>query len=137
MKNFNIKIGVAPTRRNIFSREEAFRLKGEIYKRLSEIGIDYVDIEDVNDEGLLIGDETIEKVVEKFKSEKVDALFFPHVNFGTEDLVCKVAKEFNVPVLIWGPRDGDPTKEGYRLTDSQCGLFAKGKVLRRFKIQFN
>ncbi len=137
MKKYSVKIGVAPTRRNIFSKEEAFRLKEETYRKLQELGVDYVDIEDLNDEGLLIGDEMVSKTVEKFKREKVDGLFFPHVNFGTEDLVCKVAKELNVPVLIWGPRDGDPTKEGYRLTDSQCGLFATGKVLRRFKIPFN
>lgn len=137
MKRHDIKIGVAPTRRNIFSRSEALRLKGEIYKRLDELKVPYVDIEDINEEGLLFGHETLEKAVEKFKREKVDGLFFPHVNFGTEDLVCKVAKALNVPVLIWGPRDGSPTSEGYRLTDSQCGLFATGKVLRRFRIPFN
>lgn len=137
MKKYDIKIGVAPTRRNIFSKSSALQLKEEIYHKLEELNVPYVGIEDINDEGLLFGNDSVEKVVEKFKREKVDGVFFPHVNFGTEDLVCKVAKELNVPVLIWGPRDGAPTKEGYRLTDSQCGLFATGKVLRRFKIPFN
>jgi L-fucose isomerase-like protein len=137
MKKYDFKIGVAPTRRNIFSKDEALRLKGQIYKRLAELKVPYVDIEDVNEEGLLFGDDSLEKVIEKFKREKVDGIFFPHVNFGTEDLVCKVAKALNVPVLLWGPRDGSPTTEGYRLTDSQCGLFATGKVLRRFRIPFN
>ena len=137
MQKSIVKIGVAPTRRNIFSKKEALRLKGELYSRLRELEVDFVDIEDLNDEGLLIGDEMIDKVVEKFQREKVDGVFFPHLNFGTEDLVCKVAQRLKVPALIWGPRDGDPTKEGYRLTDSQCGLFATGKVLRRFHIPFN
>ena len=137
MREFNVKIGIAPTRRNIFSKDEALRLKSDIYKRLDDLGVSYVDIDDINDEGLLIGEDTVDRIIEKFSREKVDALFFPHVNFGTEDLVCKVAKAIDVPVLIWGPRDGDPTEEGYRLTDSQCGLFATGKVLRRFKVPFN
>jgi L-fucose isomerase-like protein len=137
MQKSKIKIGVAPTRRNIFSKKEALRLKSDLYNKLRALEVDFVDIEDLNDEGLLIGDEMIDKVVEKFRNENVDGLFFPHLNFGTEDLVCKVAQKLKVPVLIWGPRDGDPTKEGYRLTDSQCGLFATGKVLRRFRIPFN
>ena len=137
MKKSVVRIGVAPTRRNIFSKKEALRLKSDLYIKLRELEVDFVDIEDLNEEGLLIGDEMVDKVVEKFRREKVDGLFFPHLNFGTEDLVCKVAQKLNVPVLIWGPRDGDPTKEGYRLTDSQCGLFATGKVLRRFRIPFN
>lgn len=137
MFKYDIKLGVAPTRRNLFSKEEALRLKAEIYSKLNKMGISYVDIESVNDEGLLFGEETIEKVVSKFANAKVDAVFFPHVNFGTEDLVAKVARALNKPVLIWGPRDGAPLSDGKRMTDSQCGVFATGKVLRRFKIPFN
>ena len=37
-----------------------------------------------------------------------------------------------LPVLLWGPRDERPDENGVRLRDSQCGLFATGKVLRRF-----
>lgn len=137
MKNFELKLGVAPTRRNLFSREEAMRLKDVVYKRLADMGVDFVGIEDCTPEGLLIGEETVDSVVEKFRRAKVDGIFFPHVNFGTEDIVCKVAKALGVPVLIGGPRDGELTSEGFRLTDSQCGLFATGKVLRRFKVPFN
>ncbi len=137
MKDFNIKLGVAPTRRNLFSKTEAHRLKNEIYTKLGKMGVNYVGIEDCTAEGLLIGEETVAQVVAKFKEENVDGVFFPHVNFGTEDLVCKVAKEMGLPVLIGGLRDGELTAQGHRLTDSQCGLFATGKVLRRFKIPFN
>lgn len=137
MKNNSIIIGVAPTRRNIFSKDSAMALKTATYTRLSEIGINYVNIEDINSEGLLFQEEDVEKIVAKFSQNKVDALFFPHTNFGTEDLVCKVAAALNKPVLIWGPRDGAPNADGSRLTDSQCGLFATGKVLRRFRIPFN
>jgi L-fucose isomerase-like protein len=42
----------------------------------------------------------------------------------------------NLPVLLWGPRDERPDEKGIRLRDSQCGLFAKGKVLRRFRVPF-
>ena len=38
--------------------------------------------------------------------------------------------------MIWGPRDESPLGDGSRLRDSQCGLFATGKVLRRFRCKF-
>ena len=50
--------------------------------------------------------------------------------------MARLAKELNVPVLLWGPRDERPDEDGIRLRDSQCGLFATGKVLRRFRIPF-
>ena len=137
MFKYDVKIGVAPTRRNLFSKEEALRLKAEVYQRLTQLGVHYIDIEDINGDGLLFGEGSVEKTVAKFKREEVDALFFPHVNFGTEDFVAKVAGALRKPVLLYGPRDGAPTPEGTRLTDSQCGLFATGKVLRRFQVPFN
>jgi L-fucose isomerase-like protein len=66
----------------------------------------------------------------------VDALFAPHVNFGCEDAVAKTAKLLGKPVLLWGPRDDAPDFMGNRLTDSQCGVFATGKVLRQFGVPF-
>ncbi len=39
-------------------------------------------------------------------------------------------------MLLWGPRDERPDENGIRLRDSQCGLFATGKVLRRFQVPF-
>jgi len=106
MKQFKLKLGVAPTRRNLFSREEALRQKDAIYERLDGLDIDYTGIEDCTPEGLLFGEETVDAVVSKFRAEQVDGVFFPHVNFGTEDLVGKAAMQLGLPVLIGGPRDG-------------------------------
>ncbi len=131
-----IRIGYAPTRRSIFSAPAALEFRKLIADRLVELGIDFVDIDDINDEGLLFDDDGMYKAVEKFKREKIDGLFLPHANFGTEYECARLAKELNVPVLLWGPRDERPDENGMRLRDSQCGLFATGKVLRRFKVPF-
>ena len=132
----HIKLGYAPTRRSIFSAPAALEYRKLTADRLRELGIDFVDIDDINDEGLLFDDEGMMKIAEKFKKEKVDGLFLPHANFGTEYECARLAKELNVPVLLWGPRDERPDKNGMRLRDSQCGLFATGKVLRRFRVPF-
>lgn len=131
-----VKIGFAPTRRSIFSAPDAIKYAGLTRDKLNELGVEFVDITDINDEGLLYDEADRIKIAEKFRNEKIDGLFFPHCNFGTEYEVARLAKELNVPVLLWGPRDERPDENGIRLRDSQCGLFATGKVLRRFRVPF-
>ena len=46
------------------------------------------------------------------RREQVDALFFPHCNFGSEGVVGQVAAALNVPVLLYGPRDDAPALDG-------------------------
>ena len=131
-----IKIGFAPTRRSIFSAPDALKYANLTRERLNELGIEFVDITDINEEGLLFDEEGRLKIEEKFRREGIDGLFFPHCNFGTEYVVARMARSMNLPVLIWGPRDERPDEKGIRLRDSQCGLFATGKVLRRFQVPF-
>ncbi len=131
-----IKLGFAPTRRSIFSAPDAVKYRKLTAERLHELDIDFVDITDINEEGLLYDDEDRIKIAEKFKAEKVDGLFLPHCNFGTEFECARLAKDLNVPVLLWGPLDERPEPDGTRLRDTQCGLFATGKVLRRFRVPF-
>lgn len=131
-----IKLGFAPTRRSIFSAPDAIKYGNLTRDRLKELGVDFADITDINEEGLLYNDEDMQKVAAKFREEQVDGLFIPHCNFGTEYIVARLAKELKVPVLLWGPRDERPDEKGIRLRDSQCGLFATGKVLRRFQVPF-
>lgn len=132
----DVKLGVICTRREIFSKEDALHYKKLILDKLTEMKVDYVDIEDINEEGLLFDEHDVEAIVDKMQKAKIDALFFPHCNFGTEDLVAKVARRFQLPILLWGPRDEAPLADGSRLRDSQCGLFATGKILRRFECKF-
>jgi L-fucose isomerase-like protein len=131
-----VKIGYAPTRRRIFSVEDAIKYKVLIADKMRSLGLEFVDLEDVNEEGLLRCAEDVQPVVDKFRREKIDALFIPHCNFGSEHSCAKVAREMNVPTLLWGPRDEAPLADGSRLRDSQCGLFATGKVLRRMQVPF-
>lgn len=136
MKHAVVRIGLAPTRRSIFSAPAAEEYANKTRNRLQDLGVEFVDIDDIASDGLLHDDQDRIAIAQKFKEEKIDGLFFPHGNFGTEYEVARLAKELNVPVLLWGPRDERPDEKGIRLRDSQCGLFATGKVLRRFKVPF-
>ena len=71
-----IKLGYAPTRRSIFSAPDAIKYRGLTAQRLTELGVDFVDITDINEEGLLYNDADMLKIAEKFKAEKIDGLFY-------------------------------------------------------------
>lgn len=131
-----MKLGYVPTRRSIFSAPDAIKYRGLTADRLKELGIDFVDITDINEEGLLYDDNDVEKIAEKFEKEGVDGLLLAHCNFGTEYVCARLAKRLGLPVLLWGPLDERPEPDGVRLRDTQCGLFATGKVLRRFRVPF-
>lgn len=131
-----IVLGFAPTRRSIFSAPDAVKYANLSRARLKELGVEFVDITDISADGLLHNDDDRVKIEEKFKAAGVDGIFCPHTNFGTEYEVARLCKNMGLPVLLWGPRDERPDENGVRLRDSQCGLFATGKVLRRFRVPF-
>ena len=66
----------------------------------------------------------------------MNGILLAHCNFGTEYVCARLAKKIGLPVLLWGPLDERPEPDGVRLRDTQCGLFATGKVLRRFRVPF-
>ena len=136
-----LRLGIVPTRREAFSNPLAFEQKKQILARMKELETTLhftgVYVEDLNEEGLLMRYDEAFTVAEKMREAKVDALFIPHCNFGEESAVARLAKELNVPVLIWGPRDGVPNGLEWRPTDSQCGMFASTKVLQRYGVTFS
>lgn len=132
----NVKLGFVPTRRSIFSAPDAIKYRGLTADRFRELGIDFVDITDINEEGLLYDDQDVDKIAAKFRAEDVDGIMLAHCNFGTEYVCARLAKKLGLPVLLWGPLDERPEPDGVRLRDTQCGLFATGKVLRRFQVPF-
>ena len=114
-----VTIGFAPTRRNLFSAAAAIEYANLTRQKMDELAIDYVDILDINEDGLLYDDEGVEKIAEKFKAAKIDGLFLANENFGTEYACARLAKKLDVPVLLWGPKDETPAADGSRLRDTQ------------------
>jgi len=135
-ENYNIKLGLIPTSRQVYNREDTIKYKNLIKEKLKELEIDFVDIDWLNEDGLLYDPRDVETIYKRFKSDEIDALFCPHCNFGMEEAVAKLAKSVNKPFLLWGPRDEAPTPEGDRLRDSLCGIFATSKVLKIMNVPF-
>lgn len=93
----SVKIGFAPTRRSIFSAPDAVKYANLTRERLKELGVEFVDITDINEEGLFYDEADREKIQEKFRRENVKGIFFPHGNFGTEYVCARLAKEMGLP----------------------------------------
>lgn len=102
MQKTTIRLGYCPTRRDVFSREEAMRYGRLVKETLAGHPVELVDLAGINEEELLFRDADVPAVVEKFRAADVDALFFPHCNFGSETR----ARWHGIPaaVLLWGPR---------------------------------
>lgn len=145
----HLTIGIAPIRRDvpIFSPELARWSKNRFMGRILEIlnsisNLTLVDISWLNEDGILCDVGQVNAVAQYFIEKKVDALFIPHANFGLEEAAAKLAKKLNVPVLLWGPRDGSPdnsipVRPENDFLDVQCGLFATGRALLRYGIPFS
>lgn len=149
MLNYKLKIGVLPLRRLIkeppkrigmFQSDYAIDNKNAtlqyLRKNYEDENTQFLDLEWLNEEGLLRLPEDCERVADYFKQEKVDALFIVNCNFGEERCASEVAKKLNVPTLLWGPRDRIFTND-LRYTDTQCGLFAISKGLKRANVKFS
>lgn len=135
-EKYNIKLGLAPTSRSVYSRDDTLKYKNLTKEKLKQLNIDFVDIDWLNDDGLLYDPRDVDVIVKRFNEEEIDALFCPHCNFGMEEAVAKLAKKMNKPFLLWGPRDEVPTIDGARLRDSLCGIFATSKVLKILNVPF-
>jgi L-fucose isomerase-like protein len=134
-----ITIGLMPTRRPVFKIEtarEEYNIIIPIIRRQLPEYVRFVDVEDICDQGMGAFQEDIQKVVEKFKAANVDALFFPFCDFGCEEVVVGVAKQFMLPTLIWGTKDRVSTF-ARREKETQCGLFAATKVLLNYGVTFS
>ncbi|NCC48019.1 MAG: sugar isomerase [Clostridia bacterium] len=138
-----ITVGIAPTRRDFFpSPVNARANKGPIMARLRELleqmgDVEIVDIDSINEEGLLVETSDVPAVVRLFRERGVDALILPHTNFGQEEPIGKLAKALGVPTLLWGPRDERPPADApNRQADIQCGLFASSRALQRYGVPF-
>lgn len=137
---FQIVLGFVPTRRSIFDKEPAVKNKMAVRNAIDGLiddSVKIIDIDWLNEDGFLVDQRDVKRVVEHFRQKNVDAIFIPHCNFGSEEVVGKLAKAVNKPVLLWGPRDEMPPSDfAIRQTDTQCGLFASSKALLRYGVPF-
>ncbi|MCI8598641.1 MAG: hypothetical protein HFJ10_09405 [Lachnospiraceae bacterium] len=130
------KLGVCPIGKVLFSHKDTLHQKEEIYRKLDELSIPYVTIENEIPDGIIRTMDQVDLAVASLKEQGADALFIPHCNFGTEGAAGLIAKKLGLPTLLWAPRDETPLSDGVRLRDSLCGCFATSRVLQLMDVPF-
>lgn len=140
MYQAKITLGVLHTKRGFLDVQTAIAQKNACMEAISRIHPDVVrlvTIDDVVENGIIDNESRAPAVVDKFSREKVDAIFVHFCDFGDEGSVADVVSKFDVPVLVWGARDAYPNSETKRGRDTQCGMFAATKVLRRYGVRYS
>lgn len=141
MIDHRIILGYVPVLRDMFPAPAASALEQKIRHRLKDIlsrqhDVELVAVDEIIPGGILCSIQNVEEIEHHFREKHVDAVFFPHCNFGQEEPVAQLAKRLALPVLLWGPRDPAPEGEAFRIYDTQCGLFATSKALTRAHVPF-
>lgn len=133
-------LGVVPVKRSFLSMEEAVKQKARfmsVIRRVKQELVEIVDVDDIVDQGILYEQDKVPAVVDKLKKAGIEALFLPFCDFGEEQAAAAVAAAFRVPVLVWGARDERPNTFQARGRDTQCGMFAATKVMRRYGVTYS
>ncbi len=146
MLNYQVKVGLAPMRRDVTPRpgifnwekaeERGHRIVKYIEEHFASDNVRFVDLKGINPVDVMYNEDDAEKVIERFRAEKVDAVVIINCNFGNEEIAAQVAGALNVPTMIWAPMEDEFLPDGSRFCDSQCGMFGVSRILQRNNIPF-
>ena len=149
MFDYKVKIGLVPLRRDATNRpaktfltwvsaeERGHRFVDYIEKNFTNENVEFVDTKGLGCNDLIYNEESVAATIERFKAEKVDAVFIINANFGNEEAAADLAKAMDLPVCIWAPLDDEYYVDGMRPTDSQCGSFGLSRQMQRYHIPFS
>ncbi len=145
MLNYQVRIGLAPLRRDVTPRpgifnwqkaeERAKRLTAYIKEQYADNNVSFADVAGINDRDIIITERDADLAAERFRD--VDAVFIINCNFGNEEAAARLAGKLGKPVLLWAPLDEEFSPDGMRYTDSQCGMFGISRQLQRCNIPFS
>ena len=85
---------------------------------------------------MLFDDSHRAPIVEKFRAEGVDGIIAATPTLVPSTSAPALPASSVCPCRCQAPRDRRLRPDGTRLCDSQCGLFATGKVPCRFQVPF-
>ncbi|MCX8187494.1 MAG: L-fucose/L-arabinose isomerase family protein [Nitrososphaeria archaeon] len=134
-----VKLGFVPLHRYPFDEKWGVEIRRRVIESVSKIpGVRLIyPGEDLTKMGLVWDDDDAEKVIDFFKSEKVDGLLIGTMTFGDELAGARVAEEFKgYPIAVFGTKEPEPLPGGFRRSDSFCGTLSLTSGLYRREIPF-
>jgi L-fucose isomerase-like protein len=134
-----IKIGFVPAHRDPFDEPWATQMRKrclEAFSRIPNLEIIVPDAR-LTSKGLVRDDADADKTIALFKEKGIDGLIVGTMTFGDEVSALAVAQAFdNIPLLLFGTKEGPFTRDGARKSDSFCGTLSVSSGLVRRKMPF-
>jgi len=142
MMQEKIRIGFVPAHREPFNEEWATDMRKRTLKTLESISKKMemevvVPEESLTPKGLVRDDSDAEKVIELFKNKDLAGIIIGTMTFGEEIPAITIAEKMpEMPVLLFGTKEGAFTEDGGRRSDSFCGTLSIASGLYRRAIPF-
>jgi L-fucose isomerase-like protein len=93
--------------------------------------------EQLTRQGCVRDDQDAEKTIRLFQKKRIDGLMIGTMTFGDEVSALALASAFpDLPVLLFGTKEGAFTAQGCRRADSFCGTLSISSGLYRRRIPF-
>ncbi len=134
-----VKIGFVPAHREPFDEMWAADMRKRCLQAFA--GIDNLEIivpdATLTRGGCVRDDKDAEKTIELFSEKNIDGLIIGTMTFGDEVSALAIASAFqDLPVMLFGTKEGDFTADGGRRSDSFCGTLSISSGLHRRQIPF-
>ncbi|RPJ61181.1 MAG: hypothetical protein EHM12_05540, partial [Dehalococcoidia bacterium] len=134
-----IRVGFVPSHRDPFDEDWAVKMRKRCLDALSHIPRLEIIVPDekITSKGLVRDDADAEKTIRLFNEKKIDGLLIGTMTFGDEISALSIAQSFrDLPLLLFGTKEGPFTRDGARRSDSFCGTLSVSSGLHRRKISF-
>ncbi|MCL4378433.1 MAG: L-fucose/L-arabinose isomerase family protein [Actinobacteria bacterium] len=134
-----LRLGFIPSHRSFFNEDWAEKMRDRVVKVLDDIeDADFIiPDKDLIPNGVVRDPDDAKKVINLFKNSSIDGFIIGTMTFGDEMAAMDIVESFpNVPILLFGTKEGPFTPEGSRLSDSFCGTISIASGLNRRKIKF-
>ena len=137
-----LRIGFVPAHREPFSEEWAIDMRRRTLKALESISKEnnmeiIAPEESLTPKGLVRDDSDAKKVIELFKTKDLAGILIGTMTFGDELSAITIAEKMpEMPILLFGTKEGAFTQDGNRRSDSFCGTLSVASGLYRRGIPF-
>lgn len=134
-----LKIGFVPAHREPFNEDWAVDMRRRCLSALKKVPNVEIIVPDekLTPHGLVRDDTDADKAISLFREKEISGLMVGTMTFGDEVAALAIATAFqDLPVLLFGTREGAFTVDGNRRSDSFCGTLAISSGLHRRKISF-
>ncbi|MFO7916619.1 MAG: hypothetical protein R6V13_00875 [Anaerolineae bacterium] len=134
-----VRLGFVPSHRYPFDEEWAIDMRKRCLEAMGDIECLEVVVPSVGliHNGLVRDDTSAEATIDLFAQRGVEGIVIGTMTFGDEISAIAIAEALDVPVLVFGTKEGPFTEDGLRRSDSFCGTLSVTSGLYRHKIPYH